>query len=120
MVAETLVPLALVALLAVLLPEVIASPRSLSQRRLCGAMALTAMAVLIAGVILMAILYIWQGGKVVASFGTYPLATTRYFLVVSLRLVPFWAPLLALVWLIKAQSLEGRRGVVSAAEGRGG
>jgi len=117
MVAETLVPLALVALLAVLLPEVFASYRSLSQRRLAGAMGLTAMTILLAGTVMMAVLYVWQGSRVAAGFATYPLATLRYFLAASLRLVPFWAPLLALIWLIKAQAVEQRRGQALAAEG---
>ena len=119
MIVETLLPLALVALLAVLLPEGLASPRSLSQRRLAGAMAVSAGLILLAGAVLMAALYVWQGSEVVAGFSAYPFATARYFMAKSLWLVPFWAPLLALVWVIKAQALEGRKGRTVAAEGRG-
>lgn len=119
MIVETLLPLALVALLAVLLPEGLASSRSLSQRRLAGAMAVSAGLILLTGAVLMAALYVWQGSEVVAGFSAYPFATARYFMAASLWLVPFWAPLLALVWVIKAQALEGRKGRTVAAEGRG-
>ena len=119
MIVDTLLPLALVALLAVLVPEGLASPQSLSQRRLAGAMVVSAGLILLAGAALMAALYVWQGSRVGPGFSAYPLATARYFMAASLWLVPFWAPLLALVWVIKAQALEERRGLAVAAEGRG-
>ena len=119
MIVDTLLPLAFVAPLALLVPEGLASPRSLSQHRLAVAMGLSALVILLAGVGLMAALYVLQGSRVGAGFAAYPLVTARYLMAASLWLVPFWVPLLALVWVIKAQALEGRRGLAVAAEGRG-
>ena len=119
MIAETLLPLMVVALMAVLVPEGLASPHSLSQRRLGGAMGVSALVIFLAGVVLMVALYGWQGSRVGQGLAAYPWTTARYFLAASLWLVPFWIPLLALVWLVKAQALEARRGRVAAAGGRG-
>jgi hypothetical protein len=106
---NTLLPLGLLMALVILLPWVLVGG-SLSQARLAGAIALTALAAFAAGGIWLAF-EVWrlQGVGPEASRAGELLRRSAWFAM-------FWGPLLALVWLVQAQGIERRRGL---AMGRG-
>jgi len=98
-----IVPLAVLIALSVLLPVLLAG-QTLSQRRLAAAMLLTALLVWVAGAGLMA----WQYRQI---NGTLLAGVWAYF-ERALLLGLLYGPVLALVWLIRAQGVERRRGLL--------
>ncbi|WP_225026342.1 hypothetical protein [Xinfangfangia pollutisoli] len=106
---NTLLPLGLLMALVLLLPWALMSG-SLSQARLAGAIAFTALAALAAGALWLA----FEGWRLQ---GSVPEASrVGEFLARSVWFAMFWGPLLALVWLVRAQGIERRKGL---AMGRG-
>jgi hypothetical protein len=104
-----ILPLGLLILLAVFLPALLAG-QTLSQPRLAAAMLVTAGVVWLAGAALMA-LQTWQAnGALLAGVGTY----FRRSLLLGL----LYGPVLALVWLMRAQGIERRRGLLMTEVGR--
>ena len=97
-----ILPLTLLVGLSILLPMLLAGP-TLSQQRLTLAMLATILMVWIAGAALMAAQYYQSNGSVSASPMTY---FQR-----ALPLGLLYGPVLALIWLIRAQGVEKRRGL---------
>ena len=97
-----ILPLCLLIGLAVVLPMLLAG-RTLSQRRLALAMLATTLIVWIAGAALMAWAYYQANGSLDASLAGY---FQR-----ALPLGLLYAPVLALIWLLRAQGVERRRGL---------
>ena len=97
-----ILPLAVLIGLAVLLPMLLAG-RTLSQARLAAAMLATGVLVWVAGAGLMA----WQYGQINGGqiYGIW-----AYF-ERALLLGLLYGPVLALMWLIRAQGVEQRRGL---------
>lgn len=106
---NTLLPLGLLMALVILLPWALAG-NSLSQPRLAVAICLTAVAALAAGALWLAF-EVWrlQGAVPEVSRAGDLLRRSTWFAM-------FWGPLLALVWLVRAQGIERRKGL---AMGRG-
>ncbi len=105
---NSILPLAVLGLLVLGLPAVLAGA-TLSQVRLASVMVLTFVVVCAAGAGLMAVLNAKVNGS---EYGT-----SLQILARSAPLSLFWGPLLALVWLMRAQGIERRRGLLM---GRGG
>ena len=103
-----ILPLTLLTLLAILLPMILAGP-TLSQQRLTLAMLATALLVWTAGAALMAMQYYQSNG----SLSTSPIEYFQRALPLSL----LYGPVLALIWLIRAQAVEKRRGLQMQDEG---
>jgi hypothetical protein len=95
-------PLTVLLVVAVVLPAVLAG-QTLSQGRLAVAIAVTGVVVLATGAAIMALLYARLNG---GQFpGVWP-SLERSSLMALL-----WGPVLALVWLMRAQGIERRRGL---------
>ena len=99
---DGILPLSLLIGLAVVLPMLLAR-RTMSQRRLALAMLATTLIVWTAGAALMAWAYYQANGRLDASLGGY---FQR-----ALPLGLLYAPVLALIWLLRAQGVERRRGL---------
>jgi hypothetical protein len=115
---NTALPLAALAGLAVALPEVLAPRGNLSHGRLAAAVAASAALTLAAGALLFAALYAAAGADPGGALAAAPAATAGFFLTRSAAAALLWLPLLGLVWLIKAQAVERRRGEAAARQGR--
>jgi hypothetical protein len=96
-------PLALLVLLAVGLPAMLAGP-TLSQGRLAWVMVGTGVVVWIVGAGMMALLYAQVNAGAVGGVG--------FYLSRSAMMALLWGPVLALVWLMRAQGVERRRGLL--------
>lgn len=98
-----ILPLAVLVLLAVVVPAVLAGP-TLSQGRLAVAMGVTLLVVWGVGAGVMAWLYARVNG------GAFPgvWASLQRSALMGL----LWGPVLALVWLMRAQGVERRRGLL--------
>ena len=108
--ANTALPVALTGALAFALPALIAGSRTLSQRRLTIAILASAALILLVGAAIYAGLYQRITGGAATLFHLHPVQTTGFFLQRSVGFTLFWAPILGLVWLIRAQGVERRRG----------
>ena len=96
-------PLAVLLALVIALPAVLAGS-TLSQAWLAMATLATGMMVWAAGAGIMAWLYSQvNGGEMIGIWSALQSST---------RLGLFWGPLLALVWLMRAQGVERRRGLL--------
>jgi hypothetical protein len=108
---EMAVPVLILGGLAVGLPLVFAR-RTVTQGELARGIGLSALVCLIAGVFVLfaqyALLAPGQGRLLVAD----PLGRLVFFLGQSLRAGVIWGPILAVVWLIRAQGVEERRGLL--------
>jgi hypothetical protein len=101
---NTLLPLGFLMALVILLPWVLAGAK-LSQSRLAVAIVATALVAFAAGGIWLA----FEGWRLQ---GTWPEASRLGELLRrSGWFAMFWGPLLALVWLVRAQGIERRRGL---------
>ena len=111
--SNAILPLAALLALTVGLPMLIGP--TLSQGRLAIGVGVTAVAVLVVGAGLMG--WAYAGVNDVALFdGGWARA---WFLIGRSALMSLlWAPVLALVWLVRAQGVERRRGLLMR-EGRG-
>lgn len=106
---NTLLPLGLLMALVILLPRALTGAAP-SQPRLALAIGVTAAAAFAAGALWLAF-EVWrlQGSVPEASHVGELLERSTWFAM-------FWGPLLALVWLVRAQGIERRKGL---AMGRG-
>lgn len=104
---NAILPLAMLIGLCIVLPALFAG-ETLSQRTLTVAILATALLVLISGAAIMALLYSTVNEQGIGPLWPYILRSGLLGLL--------WVPLLALVWLIRAQGVERRRGL---AMGRG-
>ncbi len=100
---NAVLPLLILLTLTVGLPWVFARA-TLSQRRLAIVIVGTGVAVLVAGGAIMLWLYATVNGGSVEEVGPV--------LVRSALMSLFWGPVLAVVWLIRAQGVERRRGLL--------
>lgn len=116
---NSVLPFAALVGLAAGLPELLTPRGTLSQRRLALAVAATAALVLAAGAALFAVLYARAGADPRGAFAAAPGAAAAFFLARAAQAGLVWLPVLGLVWLIKAQAVERRRGEAAAREGRG-
>ena len=116
--ANTGLPLLILGALAVLLPQVLVPAATRSQGEAARGIVLSALAVLAAGVAVFAGLYAARGAAVGQAAVAMPVATALFFLRLSGLAALFWGPVLALVWLGKAQGVERRRGEDAMREGR--
>lgn len=107
---NTGLPLVVLAGLAVVFPRVLVSDETRSQRAVFGAVAVSALGVLVAGAVVFGVVYGLRGVGVGAAFADAPAATTLFFGRLSAMAALLWAPILALVWFAMAQSVEVRRG----------
>lgn len=106
---NTFLPLGVLMALVLLLPWALVGG-SLSQARLAGAICLTALASVAAGGVWLA----FEGWRLQ---GIWPdVSRVGDLLARSTWFAMFWGPLLALVWLVRAQGIERRKGL---AMGRG-
>ena len=96
-------PVAGLVALAIFLPMAFSGWVGESQLRLALAMALTALAVLAAGAALLAWLTVTQNATATEDPLTY--------LARSVKLAIGWGPVWALVWLVRAQGAETRKGL---------
>jgi hypothetical protein len=103
-----ILPLALLVALTIVLPAILAG-QTLSQRRLAAVMAVTLLVVWGVGAGLMGRLYAQINEGAVPGIW----ASLERSAVMGL----LWGPVLALVWLMRAQGVERRRGLLM---GRGG
>lgn len=101
--ANAFLPLAVLLVLAVGLPAVLAGP-TLSQGRLAWGMVGTGVVVWGVGAALMALLYARVNGGAVGGIG--------FYLGRSAMMALLWGPVLALVWLMRAQGVERRLGLL--------
>ena len=101
--ANGILPLAVLVALAVVLPAILAG-RTLSQGRLAAMMAVTLLVVWGAGAGLMLRLYAQiNDGAFLGVWASLERSTLMGLL---------WGPVLALVWLMRAQGVERRRGLL--------
>ncbi len=101
--ANALLPMAVLIGLSIAVPALVAGDTT-SQRRLTVAMLATAVLVWVTGAAIMALLY---AGVNAGELG----GAWRYFERSGLMGL-LWVPVLGLVWLIRAQGVERRRGLV--------
>ena len=110
-VVEMAVPALSLAALAIGLPQVFARG-VVSQRALAWGIGRTAVICLVAGVAVLfaqyAVLAPGQGRLLMAD----PLGRLGFFVGQSLRAGVIWGPILAVLWLIRAQGVEERRGLL--------
>ena len=101
--ANGILPLTILLVVAVALPAVLAG-QTLSQGWLAVSIVLTGLVVLATGAAIMGVLYARLNGG--AFPGLWP-SVERSALFALL-----WGPVLALVWLMRAQGIERRRGLL--------
>ena len=100
---NSILPLAVLVLLSIGLPALLAGA-TLSQGRLSVAIGVTAVVVWAVGAALLAALYAQVNGG--AEAGVW------HYLRRSALLGLMWGPVLGLVWLLRAQGVERRRGLL--------
>jgi hypothetical protein len=106
---NTILPLGLLMALVILLPWALAGG-TLSQARLAGVIALTGLASVAAGAL-------WLAFEAWRLHGGWPeLSHVGDLLRRSTWFAMFWGPLLALVWLVRAQGIERRKGLAMGRE----
>jgi hypothetical protein len=98
-----ILPIAALVVLSVVLPALLAGP-TMSQVRLAVVMLATALAVWSVGAAIMALLYAQANGA--ATGGIW------HYLERSGLTGLLWGPVLALVWLMRAQGVERRKGLL--------
>lgn len=115
-----LMPMLVLLSASILLPAVLVPRRTLSQRHLAFGVMVSAAILLLLGALVFAWLYAQAGAQVFAAVAEEPFGVVGHLLGVSLRALPFWAPVLGLVWLARAQGVERRKGEVLAERTRRG
>ncbi len=118
MIIDTALPLVVTALLALGLPALLTPAMTLSQSDVMRGIGLSALLILILGWLLFAGLYALSGKPVATAIEAAPLWSVLFFLKRSAALALLWAPLLGLVWLIRAQGVEERRGLAMSERDR--
>jgi len=111
---NTGLPVAVLVVLAIILPRVLAPARTRSHRQVAAAIGLSALVLLVIGAFVFAASYAIQGHPVVATFAAEPLKVILFFLRLAAKTALIWLPVLGLVWFGMAQKVETRRGADSA------
>jgi hypothetical protein len=114
---NSILPLVGLCALVALLPGWFAGRECLSQRVLAWAVVKTALVTLVVGAGLAAALYAAINDGVVAGIVAAPLERGGFFLGRSALFVMLWGPVLAFVWLVKAQEINRRIGLRMVDEG---
>lgn len=107
---NTGLPLAVLAGAAVVLPRLVVPGDTRSQRVVMVSVLVSAIALLLLGAAVFAVVYGVRGVGVGAAFATAPMAACIFFLRLSAMAALLWGPVLALVWFAMAQAVEVRRG----------
>jgi hypothetical protein len=107
---NTALPLALLAVLALLLPLGLVRRQTRSHVEVLVGLWAAAGLLLLAGAGVFAAVYAIEGGRVGAAFADAPLAAGWFFLKLSGYAALVWGPVLALVWLGLAQRVERYKG----------
>ncbi len=115
---NTALPMALLMLVALVLPRLLSGKSTRSQWAVSGAVAVTAVFLCLLGGGVFAVVYQVSGASATAAFAENILPTTLFFFGMSLKAVLFWGPVLILVWFGLAQGVERRRGEAIAKVGR--
>jgi len=108
---NSILPLVLLCGSVLLLPGWFAGKGNLSARTLGWAVFKTAAVTYAVGAAMLAALYAAINPGVYEMFLTAPLERTGFFLGRSALFALLWGPLLAFVWLVKAQELNRRVGM---------
>ena len=103
--ADAILPMLLLLAAVVGLPWLLVPKATLSQRALAGGMLKSALVTWVLGAVLMAVLY------AMINDGP-PDLRLGFYLGRSALLGLLWGPVLALVWMIRAQGVERRRGLL--------
>ncbi len=115
---NTGVPLALLAVLAVVLPWLLVRRGTRSHWEVGLSIWASAGFLLLAGAGVFALVYGWRGVEVGTALAAAPVATAWFFLRLTGFAAMLWVPVLALVWFGMAQGVEKRRGEERAARAR--
>jgi hypothetical protein len=107
---NTGLPMAVLACAAVVLPRMLVSGGTRSQRAVTGSVVVSAIGLLLLGAAVFIAVYSAGGAGVAAAFSSAPLPTALFFLRLSVMAALMWGPVLALVWFTMAQAVEARRG----------
>jgi hypothetical protein len=107
---NTGLPLAIMAMLAVLIPLRIVPRETRSQGQVFGAIATSAVLLALAGFALWVLVFTVRGAPIFGAFMHAPGVIGAILLRRSLMLAIIWVPVLALVWLSLAQRVEKRKG----------
>jgi hypothetical protein len=108
---NTVLPLALVLVAVIGLPWLLTWRRGRSQRALLVAVIVTALAALVLGAAILFAQYARLDPAQSGLFAADPVGRGLFFLGRSALLAMFWAPVLALVWIMRAQGVERRKGL---------
>lgn len=108
---EMAIPALILGALAVGVPLVLAR-RAVTQGELARGIGLSALVCLIAGVFVLFAQYALLSPGQGQLLMTDPLGRFGFFFGQSLRAGVIWGPILAVVWLIRAQGVEERRGLL--------
>lgn len=114
---NSILPLVGLCALVALLPGWFAGRGNLSQAVLTRAVVKTALVTLVVGAGLVAALYAAINEGVWAQITAAPLERAGFFLGRSALFAMLWGPLLAFVWLVKAQEMNRRIGLKMVDEG---
>lgn len=117
--ASTVLPICVLAALAIALPLWITPRNTRSQRRLRISVGLSAVILLIIGAVFMAVLYAAEGADVGYAVFNTPIHAALFFLKRSALTALIWMPLLALAWFSMAQRVERLKGKDSVRVGLG-
>ena len=112
-----ILPIATLCGLVILLPWLLLPRGSTSQPRLAGVILATALTTCCAGALILAFLHASLNGGLGAAS---PLSLALHFLARSTLFAMLWGPLLALVWLIRAQEMNRRIGLTMSDPGQSG
>ena len=107
---NTLVPLAVLGLLAVLLPRVLVDRETRSHGKLLHGIAQTAAFLVAIGFMISIAVTQMRGFEALGHFEIDPLGAVWVHLRLSLMTAIVWGPVLGLVWFGLAQGVEARRG----------
>ncbi|MBU2936586.1 MULTISPECIES: hypothetical protein [Pacificibacter] len=108
--ASTVLPICVLAALAIALPLWITPRNTRSQGRLRISVGLSAFILLIIGAVFMAVLYAVEGTDVGHVVLNTPVHAALFFLKRSVLTALVWGPLLALAWFSMAQRIERLKG----------
>lgn len=114
---NVILPFAAMCGIVVALPALLLPHGGTSQRRLAAAILLTGGVTWVAGALILALLHAALNGGLGEGSA---LDLARNFLARATPFALLWAPLLALVWLIRAQEMNRRVGLAMRDPDRGG
>lgn len=107
---NTIVPMIAVVALVIALPQVLYRDGG-SQRMLSMAILWTAIAAFAFGGLVVFLLYAALDPDQFRTLIADPAGRIKFYLGRSLLFIMLWGPVLALVWLVKAQRIEERKGM---------